>query len=106
MMTLPQIEQSIREHPLFVGIKPEHLALILGHARQVEFGPGETLFREMAPANQLFLLTAGTVELSASNGPDREVSIQRLGPGEALGWSWLFPPFQWQIGRASCRERV
>jgi hypothetical protein len=25
------------------------------------------------------------------------VTIQKLGPGEALGWSWLFAPFRWQF---------
>jgi len=25
------------------------------------------------------------------------VSIQDLGPGDVLGWSWLFPPFVWHL---------
>ena len=24
--------------------------------------------------------------------------IQTLAAGEALGWSWLFPPFEWHFG--------
>ena len=23
--------------------------------------------------------------------------IQTLGPGEPLGWSWMFPPYEWQF---------
>ena len=25
------------------------------------------------------------------------VTIQSLGPGEPLGWSWLFPPYRWHF---------
>ena len=25
------------------------------------------------------------------------ITIQTLGAGEAIGWSWLFPPHQWQF---------
>jgi CRP-like cAMP-binding protein len=25
------------------------------------------------------------------------ITIQTLGAGEALGWSWLFPPYQWHF---------
>ena len=29
------------------------------------------------------------------------MTIQTLGPGEVLGWSWLFPPYRWYFdGRA------
>ena len=27
----------------------------------------------------------------------RQVQIQTIGPGEALGWSWLAEPYQWQF---------
>jgi hypothetical protein len=29
------------------------------------------------------------------------VTIQTLGPGEALGWSWLFPPYRWHFSARS-----
>jgi CRP/FNR family cyclic AMP-dependent transcriptional regulator len=25
-------------------------------------------------------------------------TIQTVGAGEALGWSWLFPPYRWHFG--------
>jgi CRP/FNR family transcriptional regulator, cyclic AMP receptor protein len=30
------------------------------------------------------------------------VTIQTLGVGEALGWSWLFPPYRWHFSARSC----
>ena len=29
------------------------------------------------------------------------VTIQTLGVGEALGWSWLFPPYRWHFSARS-----
>jgi CRP/FNR family cyclic AMP-dependent transcriptional regulator len=29
------------------------------------------------------------------------ITIQTLGPGEALGWSWLFPPYRWHLSARS-----
>jgi len=27
--------------------------------------------------------------------------MQTIGPGDALGWSWLFPPYQWRFSARS-----
>lgn len=27
----------------------------------------------------------------------RVVTVQTVGPGEVLGWSWLVPPYRWQF---------
>ena len=33
--------------------------------------------------------------------------IETLGPGEVVGWSWLFEPYRWQFdGRAVAPTRV
>src|SRR5439155_1805724 len=49
------------------------------------------------PAYQFYLLHEGkvAVESSLSNHPD--MMVQVLGAGDALGWSWLFPPFAWHF---------
>jgi CRP/FNR family transcriptional regulator, cyclic AMP receptor protein len=29
------------------------------------------------------------------------ITVETIGPGEILGWSWLFPPYRWHFdGRA------
>lgn len=28
----------------------------------------------------------------------RSPLVERLGPGDLLGWSWLFPPYVWHLG--------
>jgi CRP-like cAMP-binding protein len=45
----------------------------------------------------LYLLQRGRVALSAHAPGKGHLLVQTLGPGEVLGLSWLFPPFQWQF---------
>jgi len=30
--------------------------------------------------------------------------LERVGPGEVLGWSWLFPPHEWYYNARAVRE--
>ena len=60
------------------------------------FEPGEGIFREGGLANRFYLILNGSVALEHSarkSGPP--VLTQIIGPGEVLGWSWLFPPYNW-----------
>jgi len=38
----------------------------------------------------------GRVALESSTGDD-VVRIGEVGPGDLLGWSWIFPPYQWHF---------
>lgn len=92
------LKAIINEHPFFHGMKPEHLELAAQAAREVKFAAGDVIFREGECAADFFLLETGRVVLDA-HAPGREaVVIQTLGPGDVLGWSWLFPPFVWHFG--------
>lgn len=94
-MKAPQ--KLIAEHPFFQGMKAGHLELLARAAREVKFAAGDIVFREGDGAGQFFLLRTGRVLLD-THAPGREaVRIQTLGPGDALGWSWLFPPFVWHF---------
>ena len=63
-------------------------------ALPMEFEPGQVLLQEGGAANRFFLILTGKVvfEMEAdANGAT--IPIQTLGPGDDVGWSWLFPPF-------------
>lgn len=94
------LSQRIVEHPLFSSMLPEHQAVLLECASEQEFAPGEVLFREGDPANQLYLIERGRVLLEGhvpGQPFGHRIPVQELGPGEPLGWSWLFPPFAWHL---------
>ena len=83
----------IAQHPFFAGMIPKHLQELTEAAFQLQFEAGENIFAEGTPANRFYLILKGKVVLE-SELPDRSViSVQTLGPGDDLGWSWLFPPY-------------
>jgi CRP/FNR family cyclic AMP-dependent transcriptional regulator len=91
------LNESITSHAFFRGMKPEHLALLTEGAKAVEFKSGEVLFREGTPANQFYLIESGSIALEAHEPANTTMAVQTLGPGDVLGWSWLFPPFAWHF---------
>lgn len=59
--------------------------------------PGEVLGREGHPSNKFYLIQSGEVSIGTHTAAKGWVEIQRVGPGETVGWSWLVPPHQWQF---------
>src|SRR4030095_4917892 len=47
-------------------------------------------------ANRFYLIERGSVALESSTG-DAAVRIDEVGPGDLLGWSWIFPPYVWHF---------
>ncbi len=82
----------IAEQPFFQGFSAPHLQLLADAALEMRFVESQEIFTEGSPANRFYLILEGKVVL-ASEGADRAtIPIQTLGPGDDLGWSWLFPP--------------
>ena len=99
------LTELITTHPFFRNMKPEHLKILTENAAEVEFEAGEILFREREPANQFYLIESGSIALEAHEPPDGTKLVQKLGVGDVLGWSWLFPPFVWHF-RARALEQT
>jgi hypothetical protein len=55
------------------------------------------LFREGDPANCFYLIELGRVSLQSPRKDEEPVAVQIIGPGDVLGWSWLFPPYYWHF---------
>lgn len=92
------IEREVRSHPFLAGLRENHLSAICAEAIEMDFQPGEIILREREPAFHAYLLTRGKVGIQVhSRSTGREVLIDTLGPGELLGWSWLFAPFCWHL---------
>jgi CRP-like cAMP-binding protein len=75
----------------------QHLEIFLQGAREKQFDAGEIIFREGDPANRFYLIESGRVALESTSAGCGMVHVQTLGAGDALGWSWLFPPFVWHF---------
>jgi CRP/FNR family transcriptional regulator, cyclic AMP receptor protein len=108
-MTAGHSEAPLRlgDHPFFRDLGSELLALLGPIAVEHTYAAGDMLIREEDPADRFVLVFEGKVALEIPM-PDRpRVTIQTVGPGEVLGWSWLLPPRQWRLdARAVKRTRV
>lgn len=67
-------------------------------AREVAFEPGERLFDERKPADRFWIVRTGAVILDAQVPGRRPAEVQMLGHGDLVGLSWLFPPYEWELG--------
>ena len=106
---MERIDDLIRRSRFFAGLQPEQLTLLAACGRNVQFAPGSLLLREGETADRFFLIRKGSLTIETyvpSRGP---VTLQTLGEGEILGWSWLFPPYIYQFdarARAHVRATV
>jgi len=90
------IEAIIAGHPFWHGLSSEFLPSVAESAALQAFGVDELIFHERQDADHLYLLHRGRVALEAFLPGRGVTTLQMLGPGEALGWTWLFPPYRWQ----------
>ncbi len=89
---LPELRSALEKHPFFQALSAAHLDVLTGCARQTRF-PGDTLILNQGDAaDRFFLIEEGCVALEANRHGQGTIRIQTLGAGDALGWSWLFPP--------------
>ena len=91
------LNEGIIKHGFFVGMKPDHLAIVGEGAKTATSNVGDVLFQEGEPANLFYLIESGKIALEAHEPGDGTILVQTLGAGEVLGWSWLFPPFVWHF---------
>lgn len=84
-------------HPFFSGLKDEYLDLVTGCAANVRFNAGQQIFREGEEATQFYLIRHGSVALESYAADRGNLTVQTLGEGEILGWSWLIPPYYWRF---------
>jgi len=91
------LERILAEHPFFRELDRRYLPLIVGCASNVRFDAGDFLFHEGEDANRFFLIREGRVALEVPAHSRPPITIQTLGEGDVVGWSWLIPPYQWRF---------
>jgi CRP-like cAMP-binding protein len=87
----------LNQQPFFHGIawtSLERLSLLASYAH---FAEQELIFEAGGLAERFFVLLNGSVALEAPSADGGVATVQSLEAGEALGWSWLFPPYRWSF---------
>lgn len=94
-------EEVLKEHPFFEGISDEHLEFLVSVARPMHIEANRFLFRQGSSADCFLVLHNGDMALELHVGAKGARIVQTVGPGEVVGWSWLYPPHRWMYdGRA------
>lgn len=83
----------IDAQPFFKGLTVAQIKLLAASAMEMKFEAGQTIFTAGSPANRFYLILEGKVVLESEVAEHDQLVVQTLGPGEDLGWSWLFPPY-------------
>jgi CRP/FNR family cyclic AMP-dependent transcriptional regulator len=84
-------------HPFLAGMNYTQLALLTDCAIARHFNANQKILGEGEFANGFYLIETGKVALGSEAGFGESIPIQILGPGDLLGWSWMFPPYVWQF---------
>lgn len=91
------LQPIIEKHPFLEGMKPDQIATLTGCARSHRYEAGEYLTREGEPAEHFFLLRGGRVALRIHHASTGGLTIQTVGGGEVVGWSWLIAPHRYRF---------
>jgi CRP-like cAMP-binding protein len=95
------LEPILAGHSFFEGLRPEHMALLVGCASNVKFEAGTYIFREGEEANQFYIVREGRVAIEIAESKRKVITIETLGRDDVLGWSWMVSPYRWHFsGRA------
>lgn len=90
------LEADVKAHPFLIGMSDHHIRLLADCGMLTHFAAETTIFAQGDTANRFYLIRQGTVLLESDTREGR-VEIDRIGGGDLLGWSWLFPPYVWHF---------
>tara|TARA_B100001971_G_C18149703_1_gene515122 strand:+ start:445 stop:969 length:525 start_codon:yes stop_codon:yes gene_type:complete len=88
---------QIADLAFFRGMHKGHLSKLAEHATRVEFSSGEQIFQAGDSANRFYVVETGTVQVETPAPGLTPIPIQSVGSGDVLGWSWLYPPYEWNL---------
>jgi CRP-like cAMP-binding protein len=97
--------ELLAAHPFLDGLPAAWLDWMSHRCKRSVHHAGARLFSEGRPAERFWLIRDGRVSLELDVPGRGEVSIEHIGAGSVLGWSWMFPPYRWHF-TAVAAERV
>jgi CRP-like cAMP-binding protein len=95
MTTRPSARETVTS--AISRLDADHRAWVRACAHEVTFAAGDYLLREGEPADTLYLLRAGTVAIELFAPARGPLTIETVGAGDIVGWSWMFPPYRLQF---------
>jgi CRP-like cAMP-binding protein len=81
---------SLEDFRVFSDLKGRELEKLKEIVRKIDYGPGEIIFQEGAPAFGFYLIFKGMVKLVKRSTRAKSQILKIVGPGEILGITTLF----------------
>jgi CRP-like cAMP-binding protein len=94
---MPALQNLIAEHQFAHGLTLQHLGILAKGAVLEHYRAQQVIFREGGQAHVFYLIHQGAVSLEAFVAGKGTITIETVGVGDSLGWSWLFAPYQWHF---------
>jgi CRP/FNR family transcriptional regulator, cyclic AMP receptor protein len=94
-MTDGSADSYLASHPVFKDVPPQQLALIASFATAQQVAAQRKIFEHDKRASHFYIVKSGKVTIEVPSLTGEPLTIQTLGPGAVLGWSWLLPPYRW-----------
>jgi CRP/FNR family transcriptional regulator, cyclic AMP receptor protein len=91
------LEAALAAHPFFAGFDPKFVHAVAQEAKAQQFDTDAILAREGTVAEVFLIVLEGKVALEVGAADNPHLTVQTVGPGEVLGWSWLVPPHRWRF---------
>ena len=91
------LQTRLAAHPFLQGMDVHQIGMMAAYALPAHFAAGEIIFGTGELANRFYLIESGNVVIEGKVLEEPSVIIDTLSAGDALGWSWLFPPYLWHF---------
>ena len=92
---------------LLKDLAPEQVQQVLALGTAVTVPSGAALFRLGDPAERLFLITRGRINLTLPmriSGQEQPVVVEERNSGQVVGWSALIPPYKFTLAATAPLE--
>lgn len=103
-------KDDLRQLKFFTGLSDSQLDEVCKIGSPVTFSKGSYILHHGAEADAFFVITSGTARIYTevmdipSGGYSDIVPLQNIGPGQALGWSWMFEPYKWKFDAKAAED--
>lgn len=86
--------EMLRRYPFFAPISEESLKQVAMLAEEKRVPAGKTMFYEHDPADHLYVIVKGEVNISYTLGSGEQRVVDTLVDGDLLVWSALVEPYR------------
>ncbi len=86
--------ELLRKYPYFAGVGEDNLKALALISHELPIEAGETIFTKGDPAQALFLVISGEVDIILENEAEERFIVDTVPADHMLGWSAVVEPYE------------